>query len=164
MKSLITMILFSAAVLLESQTPQRSGSQVQNQGTNLLQRLGLSTEEVDAIEEIVRMTNRKILPARAEVEVLQSDLTFLLSQREVDMREVERILRGSLEWELTIRMAQIEMQISVRNSIGVQKWTRLMQTVGTLRNSGNLEQLVDRASTDESTRRLLLILRNMLRF
>jgi len=164
MKSLITMILFSAAVLLESQTPQRSGSQVQNQGTNLLQRLGLSTEEVDAIEEIVRMTNRKILPARTEVEVLQSDLTFLLSQREVDMREVERILRGSLEWELTIRMAQIEMQISVRNSIGVQKWTRLMQTVGTLRNSGNLEQLVDRASTDESTRRLLLILRNMLRF
>ena len=45
------------------------------------------------------------------------------------MREVERLLRQSLDWEFKERMAQIRRQVELRELLGDAKYARLTQVV-----------------------------------
>jgi hypothetical protein len=50
-----------------------------------------------------------------------------LFEEQVNMREVERLLRQSLEWELKERMAQIRRQVELRQLLGDAKYARMTQ-------------------------------------
>jgi hypothetical protein len=63
--------------------------------------------------------------ARLEIDVLRAQLRKLLFKEQVDMREVERMLRRGLEWELKERMAQIRRQVELRELLGDAKFAQL---------------------------------------
>ena len=138
-------------------------AQDQSSTSDLANRLGVSEDDLEIIERFQREKNRIVIPARAQIQVLQADLTHLLTLERTDLSEVESLLRQSLEYELQIRMAEIRLQLSVRDSLGRQKWTRLMQTINRYRESGNMAALIERAPIGSLQRRLLVVMRDMLR-
>ena len=87
----------------------------------VLQRLGLDEAELDSIRGIFEETEKGIREARLEIDVLRAQLRKLLYVEQVDMREVERLVRQSLEWELKERMAQIRRQVELRKLLGDTK-------------------------------------------
>jgi hypothetical protein len=95
----------------------------------VLERLDLEEEEVEKIREIFERTEREIREARLEIDVLRAQLRKLLFQEQVNMREVERMLRQSLDWELKERLAQIRRQVELRELLGDAKYARLTQVV-----------------------------------
>ena len=95
----------------------------------LWERLDLDEQEVEKIREIFEETEKEIRQARLEIDVLRAQLRKLLFQEQVNMREVERMLRQSLEWELKERMAQIRRQVELRELLGDAKYARMSQTI-----------------------------------
>lgn len=93
----------------------------------ILERLDLKEAEVQEIQEIFEKTEREIREARLEIDVLRAQLRKLLFQEQVDMREVERLLRQSLDWEFKERMAQIRRQVELRELLGDAKYARMAQ-------------------------------------
>jgi len=94
-----------------------------------LERLDLEEEEVQKIREIFEETEREIRQARLEIDVLRAQLRKVLFEEQVNMREVERMLRQSLEWELKERMAQIRRQVELRELLGDAKYARMSQAM-----------------------------------
>jgi hypothetical protein len=64
-----------------------------------------------------------------EIDVLRAQLRKLLFEEQVNMQEVERMLRQSLEWELKQRMAQIRRQVELRELLGDTKYARMSQAI-----------------------------------
>ena len=95
----------------------------------LWERLDLDEQEVEKIREIFEETEKEIRQARLEIDLLRAQLRKLLFQEQVNMREVERMLRQSLEWELKERMAQIRRQVELRELLGDAKYARMSQTI-----------------------------------
>jgi hypothetical protein len=95
----------------------------------VLERLDLDKQEVEKIGEIFERTEREIREARLEIEVLRAQLRKVLFAEQVNMREVERLLRQSLDWELKERMAQIRRQVELRELLGDTKYARMTQAM-----------------------------------
>ena len=95
----------------------------------LLERLGLDEKEAEQIREIFEKTEREIREARIEIDILKAQLRKLLFEEQVNMREVERQLRQSLEWELKERMAHIRRQTQLRELLGDAKYARLAEAI-----------------------------------
>lgn len=93
----------------------------------LLERAGLSEQEIEQVTRVFEDTERTITEARLEVDLLKAQLRKLLFAENPDMREVERLLRASLEWELKERLAQISRQVELRRVLGDRRYARLMQ-------------------------------------
>jgi hypothetical protein len=95
----------------------------------LLERLDLDEQQVEKIREIFEETEKEIRQARVEIDVLRAQLRKLLFEEQVNMQEVERMLRQSLEWELKQRMAQIRRQVELRELLGDAKYARMSQAI-----------------------------------
>jgi Spy/CpxP family protein refolding chaperone len=98
------------------------------------QRLGLSEEQTGQVREIFERTDKVVREARAEIDVLKAELRRLLLREPVDMEQVEKRLRSSLEWEYRLRLAQIRRQVDLRKVLGDETYARLMQAVRERRN------------------------------
>jgi hypothetical protein len=94
-----------------------------------LQRAGLSEKEGAEVTRVFEETETAIREARLEVDLLKAQLRKLLFAENVQMPEVERLLRASLEWELKERMAQIRRQVELRRILGDRRYARLTQQV-----------------------------------
>ncbi len=92
-------------------------------------RLGLSEEEISRLTAIFDSTERTVRQSRLEIEVLKAQLKKTLFQDPVDMNEVERLLRASLDWEYKLRLAQITRQVQVRQLLGDRKYARLFEAL-----------------------------------
>lgn len=97
--------------------------------SEVLERLDLDEQQVEKIREIFEETEKEIRQARLEIDVLRAQLRKLLFEEQVNMREVERMLRQSLEWELKERMAQIGRQVELRELLGDAKYARMSQAI-----------------------------------
>ena len=95
----------------------------------VLKRLDLNEQEVQKIREIFEETEKEIRQAHLEIDVLRAQLRKLLFEDQVNMREVEGMLRQSLEWELKERMAQIRRHVELRELLGDAKYARMSQTI-----------------------------------
>ena len=62
------------------------------------QKLGLSEEQSGQARAIFERTEKSVREARAEIDVLKAELRRLLVREPVDMAQVEKQLRASLEW------------------------------------------------------------------
>lgn len=109
----------------------------------VLKRLELGEEEMENIRGVFEQTEKEIREARLEIDILKAQLRKLLFLQQVNMREVERLLRDSLEWEMKERMAQIQRQVQLRTILGDAKYARLMETVEARRR---LQEENERAS------------------
>ena len=94
-----------------------------------LKRLDLEEQQIQQLRAIFERTEREIREARIEVDILKAQLRKLLFEAEVNMREVERLLRQSLDWELKERMAHIRRQVELRELLGDGKYARLSEAV-----------------------------------
>ena len=95
----------------------------------LLERLGLEEAQMEKIRGIFEETEKLIREARLEIDILRAQLKKLLFQEQVNMREVERLLRQSLDWELKERMAQIRRQVELRELLGDGRYARLIEAM-----------------------------------
>jgi len=92
-------------------------------------KLGLSEEQIDQAQGIFESTQKSVREARAEIDVLRAELRRLLPREPVDMGQVERQLRASLEWEYRLRLAQISRQVELRRLLGDRDYARLMEAI-----------------------------------
>lgn len=115
----------AAAILLLSLVGA-AGAQ-QPPGPQIMERLGLTQQEQQQVERLIRDHREVIDRSRVELDVIKAQLRKLLFDRTVDMEEVKRLLRQSLEWEYRERLAQIELQIALRKLLGDEQYARLRQ-------------------------------------
>jgi Spy/CpxP family protein refolding chaperone len=92
-------------------------------------KLGLSEEQIDQARAVFESTQKSVREARAEIDVLRAELRRLLLREPVDMAQVERQLRASLEWEYRLRLAQISRQVQLRRLLGDRDYARLMEAI-----------------------------------
>jgi hypothetical protein len=93
----------------------------------LWQRLGLSEQQMQQAQAVYERTEKSIREARAEIDVLKAELRRLLLREPVEMPQVEKQLRASLEWEYRLRLAQISRQVELRRLLGDEAYARLMR-------------------------------------
>lgn len=141
----------------------------------------LSKAEKDQIEAIAARTQQETRLAQAELEIVKAQLNRLLISPDADMKEVERLLRQGLEWELKIRMAQIRRETETRRIVGDRKWADLISDTSARvlerkrqaimqkaeERIGNLarqiaEWKVDKVAREEVQRRLTTQLRQLM--
>jgi hypothetical protein len=118
----------------------------------LLERLDLSEVEAEKIREIFEETEREIREARLEIDVIRAQLRKLLFDAQVNMRDVERMLHQSLDWELKERMAQIRRQVELRELLGDAKYARMVQAVERRRTMQEEQERRLREETERSER------------
>lgn len=100
--------------------------------TQLANRIGLSEEETERVMNIYQQTESVVQEANLELNILKAQLARLLFYPDVDMREVEELLKGSYEWQLKRQLAQIRRQVGIRKILGEERWaqySRLLKTV-----------------------------------
>jgi biopolymer transport protein ExbB/TolQ len=93
----------------------------------ILEKLDIDEQDIEKIQEINTETNDTVQKAQAEVNIIRARIERLLLDADVSLGEVEKLLRSALEWELKMRMAQIERELSIRRTIGDEKWARLRE-------------------------------------
>ncbi|MGC9313299.1 MAG: hypothetical protein ACP5IA_11460 [Sediminispirochaetaceae bacterium] len=93
----------------------------------LLKRLDIEEAEYDRILEINRSTQMTAQEAAAEQKILQARLEKLMLDPDPDMREIEELLRESLEWKLKMEMARIKQSIETRKILGEDRWLRFLR-------------------------------------
>jgi len=125
MRSKIVVALVALALLLAA------GAAFAQTGEDrrIWQELGLSEEQNEQARAIVERTQKSVREARAEIDVLKAELRRLLLREQVDMAQVEKQLRASLEWEYRLRLAQISRQVELRRLLGDQTFSRLMLAI-----------------------------------
>lgn len=92
--------------------------------SQLAARIGLTEEETEALLEVFTQTETEIKGAALELDVYKAQLARLLFPPEVNMREVEELLRKSYEWQLKRQLAQIRRQVEIRRLLGEDRWIR----------------------------------------
>jgi hypothetical protein len=120
-----------------AQAPSTAPEDEQAQGEKAARKLGLQPKELDQIEKILDRNEEAIGKARAEIQILQARITRLLLEKEPSMDQVRALVKESLDWELQVRMAQIERQVAIRKVVGEERWAGVMQLMrGPLARAG----------------------------
>ena len=134
------MILLLAAVLAGgaafSQASQAKQAQLPDYN-QILKRLELTEEEIEwfkGFQEEIELQKRE---AQLELNLVKARLEKLLFPIDVDMKEVEKLMRTSIEWRLQMELAEIRWRVEVRRKLGDEKYQRLLRLVQTWRLSQN---------------------------
>jgi len=128
MKRFALAALLAALALAAWAAPARApaaAKDVAEEARELFRSLSLEPKELDQIDRILDRNEDDIAKARAEIQILQARLTRLLLEKDPQVEQVRPILKDSLDWELKIRLAQVERQIAIRKVIGEERWSAL---------------------------------------
>lgn len=93
----------------------------------VLKKLGFTDSEINGLIKIKEDSQRVIINARAELDIYRAELKKLLISPDVNMKDVEKILKKSMNWELKLRIAQIRQQVDSRKLVGEKKWVKLVR-------------------------------------
>ena len=94
-----------------------------------LKKLGLDDQEIERIKEIQAAADKTIAEVRVELNLLKARLEKLLFDVNVDMREVEKLLRASMEWKLKAELAEIKRRVELRKLFGEERWPRFLRAL-----------------------------------
>ena len=97
--------------------------------TQLAVRLGLNEGETEGMLRVYRETDEMIHEADLELDIYRAQLAKLLYSRDVDMGEVEKLLRTSYEWQLKRQLAQIRRQVEIRRILGDERWSQYSRII-----------------------------------
>lgn len=100
----------------------------------LLQQLDLTQEQRERIMELRRQEARIRQEVQVELRLIKAKMEKLLLNKNVNIGEVENLLRSSLEWRYKMEMAQIRNRIEIRNLLGDEKYERLLLLMNRYRN------------------------------
>ena len=132
-------LLLVMGIVLSAQNNQ----QVFNQA---LQRLGLSSEEIELAVQIEQDANRTKREAGLELNLLKAQLEKELFQTDVDMQQVEKLLRTSLEWKMKAELAEIARRVELRKLLGEDRWEKLLLALKNRRAQLDAEQRQNQAA------------------
>lgn len=116
-----------AALLAACAAAGLSAQPIPWDNSQLFERLGLSEQQTNSIQQILGREDKVSREAQAELNVLKAQLEKLLLEAEPDMRQVERLLQSSIEWKLKNEMAEIRRRVEIRKVLGEQKWEQLVR-------------------------------------
>ena len=108
--------------------------------TQLLNKLELTEKEIEKAVEIQREANNVKREMTLELNLIQAQLEKLLYPVEVDLKEVEALLRASLEFKLKAELAEIKRRVEWRKLLGEEKWERLLWMFMTRRRASQEAQ------------------------
>ncbi len=90
-----------------------------------LKKLGLTEDEIAKIEEINSRYNKEKLQIYAELNLYKAKVEKELLAAEVNLNEVEKILKESLEWKLKAEMVEIKKRLEMKKLVGDEKWQKI---------------------------------------
>lgn len=129
---------------LQSQAQSSEESTQKDQLSSSLNRVELSRElkqftitqdETDKIMEMVKKDTQALELARAEIKEMQAKLSRLLLEEKPNRAEIEKTVRQSVEAEYRIRMIQIERSLSLRETLGQDRWAIVIRVMRLLKNA-----------------------------
>lgn len=106
----------------------------------ILRELGLTDEEMLRVIEIRENTQKVQREAQIELNLYKAQLEKLLFPAEVDMKEVERLLKASLEWKLKLEFAEVRKRVEIRKILGEDRWEKLLHLLANRRKSASMHQ------------------------
>jgi len=108
-----------------------AGAFAQGYSQQLLKGLGLNDSQITQILSIQDATQATLAKDRAQLRVATAQVAAMLVDQNVAMADVEKAVRAANEWEVQIRLAQIQRELSIRKLIGDSKWRELVRAVRT---------------------------------
>ncbi len=114
-----------AAILLLLIVGVASAQPIDN--SEILEKFGLNDREIEQVMAIQQETERTIQEARVELNLLKAQLEKLLFSIEVDMNQVEKLLRQSIEWKLKSELAEIRRRVELRKLFGEERWAKFLR-------------------------------------
>lgn len=106
----------------------------------------IDEETMEQVVEIRNDADEAIRVAKSEIEIVQARIQRLLLEDDPNLDRIEDLVREASQWEVDIRMAQIERDVAIRRLIGDNAWARLLQT---RRIIGEAQRLRMEAATRE---------------
>lgn len=152
-----------AAPLAQAGAPKRA------EARKLIAALKLSDEELKSIEAILAKDESELAKDKADVQVLQAQLSRLMLDKDPALDAAGAIVRKSLDLEYSIRMIQLGRQLEIKRLIGDERWASLYRLIRGLRQAeraGRLKEAYDTGRLDkaqlETWKRLLALSRRAL--
>ena len=93
----------------------------------LLTRVGLSTEEIEEIQEIQYQAEKKIREASVEINILKAQLEKLLLNEDPDMNQVRKTIEATLRWRIQTEIANVEARVQIREKMGSENWEKMLK-------------------------------------
>ena len=93
----------------------------------ILRKLDLTEEEITQIMKIQRGTQKVQIEAQIELNLYKAQLEKILFYPDVDMKEVEKILKASMEWKLRFELAKIRRRVEIRKIMGEERWEKFLR-------------------------------------
>jgi Spy/CpxP family protein refolding chaperone len=93
----------------------------------VVQRLGLTSEEVDALENAFRTTRRNMIKLKGKVEVEQFELETLLESRELDEAAAKAQYQRLEAARTALGNERFAFLLEVRRIVGFERFEKLMQ-------------------------------------
>ncbi len=95
----------------------------------ILRELGLKEEEIIRIMKIQGETEKVKREAQIELNLYKAQLEKILFSPDVDLEEVEKILRASMEWKLKSELAEIGRRVEIRKIMGEERWEKILRVL-----------------------------------
>lgn len=95
----------------------------------ILRELGLKEEEIIQIMKIQGETEKVKRESQIELNLYKAQLEKILFSPDVDLEEVEKILRASMEWKLKSELAEIRRRVEIRKILGEERWEKFLSTL-----------------------------------
>jgi hypothetical protein len=108
----------------DSQAETASGGQA---GLKAARDLAIKDKEFEKIEDILGKGEGEVSQARAEIQIVQAKIARSLLDEEPKLSEIRAMIKESLDWEMKVRLIQIERQIAVKKVIGDKRWSVLVK-------------------------------------
>lgn len=91
--------------------------------------LKLTPEELTSLEDIALAAYKTIGAAQAEISGDTAELTRQLLLHDVELKNLEPIVRKSVNGEYKVRMANLDRQLKIRQLLGDGRWALLFKAV-----------------------------------
>ncbi len=89
--------------------------------------LELSEEEIEWFADFQTEIDLSKREAQLELNLVRAQLEKLLFPVNVNMKEVEKLLRSSVEWRLQIELEEIRWRVESRKKLGEEKYQKLLR-------------------------------------
>lgn len=118
------LLIFAVAVLVSAGAQT---DRIDRDNIAILQRLELNAQELQSIVNIQKeyLDSRKM--PQAELDVIRAQVTRELLADNPDLGAIERLIRTGLDFEVTIRMAEIKRELAMKNVLGDRRWAVMKQ-------------------------------------
>jgi len=139
MKRIIVLVMLLLAAAIDVMA-------LEVEDSKFLERLGFNDSEINRILEIEAAATKEKQRVQVELNLQKAQLEKLLLEPDVDLGQVEKLLRESAEWKVRGELADIRRRVQLRSISGEDRWVKLVRAMKVVK-----ERLSERAQEREET-------------